>query len=37
MLFGSKYKKKDYLYESEIMGWLADGSIDNMYEAFSRD
>lgn len=37
LLFGSKYKAKDYLYEDEINGWLKDGILDNAFEAFSRD
>jgi len=37
MLFGSKYKKLDYLYEDELMAWKADGIIEHTFDAFSRD
>jgi len=37
LLFGSRFKKHDYLYEDEIMAWKNDGLIENVIEAFSRD
>jgi sulfite reductase alpha subunit-like flavoprotein len=37
LLFGSRFKKLDYLYEEEINAWLADGLLENAFEAFSRD
>jgi len=37
LLFGSRRKKDDYLYEEEIMEWAENGLITNVFEAFSRD
>lgn len=37
MLFGSKYKKLDYLYEEEMIEWEKLGYLTHRFEAFSRD
>jgi len=37
ILFGSRFKKYDYLYEEEIMNWKNDGLLEHVHEAFSRD
>lgn len=37
LLFGSRFKKEDYLYQEEIEDWLKNGLLDNAFEAFSRD
>lgn len=37
LLFGSKFKKDDYLYEEEIEAWMKKGILKYAHEAFSRD
>jgi len=37
LLFGSKFKKLDYLYEEEITAWKNEGILEHAFEAFSRD
>lgn len=37
MLFGSKFKKLDYLYEEEMIDWEKKGYLTHRFEAFSRD
>lgn len=37
LLFGSKFKKYDYLYNEEIAAWMKKGVLVNAFEAFSRD
>ncbi len=37
MLFGSKNKSYDFIYEEEILKWKSENLIENLYLAFSRD
>jgi len=37
LYFGCRKKSEDYLYEEELKGFVADGTITKLYAAFSRD
>jgi NADPH-ferrihemoprotein reductase len=37
LYFGCRHKAEDYIYQEEIEGWLADGTLSQANIAFSRD
>jgi sulfite reductase (NADPH) flavoprotein alpha-component len=37
LLFGERQRAHDFLYETELRGWLADGTLARLDVAFSRD
>ena len=37
MMFGSKNKAYDFIYEEEILKWQSENLIENLFLAFSRD
>ena len=37
LFFGDRRRRTDFLYETELSGWLSDGTLARMDTAFSRD
>ncbi len=37
LFFGCRNRNEDYIYEDEMQGYLADGTLSKIYSAFSRD
>ncbi|MBC7430461.1 MAG: sulfite reductase subunit alpha [Rubritepida sp.] len=37
LFFGDRRRNSDFLYEDDLMGWLADGTLSRLDTAFSRD
>lgn len=37
MLFGSRNRKTDFIYQPELERWKENGILENIFEAFSRD